>query len=131
MGYRDQCREMKNDFVVGHEATDESRIADVATDEIDFLSDRLRQIVQPTIAVEGIVLSKSGNFGSRRNKSFCQVRTNETVRACYEDLGTKVAHSHRCPPHFLVSFDWPPRVVSIRDPAAIVQAPRRIQPRSE
>ncbi len=58
IGDRDQCREMKDDFVAGYETTDESRIADVAANQVDFLSGRIRKVVQPTMAIEGIVLGK-------------------------------------------------------------------------
>ena len=64
IGYRDQRGEMKDDFVAVHEAADEGRIANVAAHEIDLLSDRLGQIVQPAMAVERIVLRQSRYFGS-------------------------------------------------------------------
>src|SRR5260221_13258726 len=92
IGYCDQCSKVKHDFVAMYEAIDESCIANVATDKIDFPSDRFRQVVQPAMAVEGIVLSQSSNVGSCRNKRFGQVRTNEAVGSCYENPGTVVVH---------------------------------------
>ena len=49
---------MKDDFVAMYEATDESRITNVATHQIDVLSDLIREIVQPAVAIEGIVLCR-------------------------------------------------------------------------
>src|SRR5436309_15905641 len=111
---------MKDGLLAVHEAIDERRITDVATDEIDVPPDRLAQIVQPAMAIEGIVLSKSGNFGSRRHKGFRQVRTDETVRPRYKDLGTKVARSHRA--YLIFWFRLPDLQASSRP--ATAQAPR-------
>ena len=86
-------------------AVNKGRIADVPTNEFDFASRLFRQIIQPTIAIKRIVLSKSCNFGSRRDESFCQVRANEPVGSCYQDLGTKVAPNHLSSPSFLLV--WP------------------------
>src|SRR6478672_555743 len=65
MGYRDQGREMKDDLVPRYEATDESCVTNVTTHQVDVLSDLIREIVQPAMAIEGIVLRQSSNVGSR------------------------------------------------------------------
>jgi hypothetical protein len=70
---------MKDDFVSRHEATDESCITNVNTHQVDALSDLFREIVQPAMDIEGIVLGQSGNFGYRRKKAFGKVRTDKPV----------------------------------------------------
>src|SRR5215813_7804117 len=126
MGYRDQRGEMKNDLVAVHEAANERCIADVATDEIDFSPDRLRQFVQPAVAVEGIVLSKSRYFASGVDERFCQVRTNEAVRSCHEDLRAIVARRHRCA-RLIFRFGS----TDDRDPVRSVTLPRSSMPLEE
>src|SRR5262245_8454722 len=59
MRYRDQCSEMKYDFVTVHEPADESGIADIAADDIYLVTDRLRQVIKPAMAVERVVLGQS------------------------------------------------------------------------
>src|SRR5689334_7161057 len=131
IGYRDQCREVKNVFPAVHEPAHKSCIPNVTTNEIDFAADRLGEIVQPTIAIERIVLRESSNFGSGRNQSFRQVRTDEAICSSDEDFGATIAHSHRCPPYFPLASTWGPSAVSAYLPSVIVQTARRIQPRSE
>src|SRR2546430_16470171 len=100
MGYCDQRGEIKNDFVAVHQPIDEGCIADVAADEIEFLTNWFRQIVQPTMAVERIVLSKSRDLAPSGNQRFGQVRTDETARSRHQDFRTSIPRRHGPHPIF-------------------------------
>src|SRR6516162_2016135 len=130
MRYRDQRGKVKNDVAAVHEPSHESRIPDVSTDEIDFLANRLRKIVQPPIAIERIVLSKGCYVCSSRDKSFRQMRTDEAVGSHHQHLCTIVARGHPYPS--LSRWDRVPTNNRFAPrPVTIIQAARKIQPRSE
>src|SRR5258707_510992 len=85
---------MEDDFVAVHKTIDERGIAYVAADEIDLLSNGFRKIVQPAVAVEGVVLGKSRYFAARGNRSFCQLRPDTPCRSRHESLCAGIAGCH-------------------------------------
>src|SRR5215216_5457829 len=80
--YSDQGRQMKDDLVAGYEAANKSSIADIPAHDMDLPSHRLGQIVEPAMAIEGIILCKSSDLGSCRTQRFGQMRAYEAVGSC-------------------------------------------------
>lgn len=88
----DQRREMEDDVLARHDPADEGRISNVAAHEIQATPRTVRHLVEPTVAVEGVVQGQRGDVGSLTCKGLGQVRADEPVGPGDQNIDAVIGH---------------------------------------
>ncbi len=80
-------------LLIAHDPTHESGIPDVPADHTELGAALLRQIVQPAVAVEGVVKTERGHIHAARQKRLGQMGPDEPIGSCHENIYAIVTHA--------------------------------------